>query len=171
MIFPPWGSELLWKEANWTIKYLHQRHHHALHRAKNLGKAIHGNLQQLFPLMESLCEAACPQCRACCCRRAKPYFDFRDLIYLHLQGKEIPAAQPIGSTEDHCQYHLPNGCLLPRSDRPWICTWYTCPAHRALLPEGGWDMTGLDDQLREIKKLRGELEKEFIRVVAWPAYE
>lgn len=165
MIIPPWGSEVLWSEANWTMKYLNRRHYQALCRARDLADAIHACLQNLFPLMNSLCEAACSQCRACCCQQAKPYFDFRDLVYLHLREEKIPAGQPIGTSEESCRYHIQNGCLLPRSNRPWICTWYTCPAQRSLLPEGEWDTTRLDHQLRGIKEQRESLEREFIQVV------
>lgn len=165
MMIPPWGSEQLWAEANQTLGYLLERHHQTLHRAQELAAEIDNSVLQLFPLMEALCQAVCPDCQACCCRQAKPYFDFRDLLYLQLRGKAVPAAQPISTTGDRCRYLSPSGCRLPRSRRPWICTWYTCPAQRALLPVGGWHVVRLDAMLQKLKERRRLLEEEVIRVV------
>lgn len=166
MTFPPWSSNAQWSEAHWTIQYLLQRHHRSLSRSKELASSINSRLNLLFPLMESLCKVSCTECRTCCCRQAKPFFDFKDLLYLHLREENIPVGQPIGSDDDYCRYLAQDGCLLPRTSRPWICTWYTCPAQINLLPDEHWDRSELDRQLRAIKKRRGMLEQEFIRVVA-----
>ncbi len=65
-----------------------------------------------------------------------------------------------------CRYSGPHGCTLPRSSRPWICSWYLCPAQKARLGQGPKTVrTSLTLTLQEVKKGRKELEDRFIDLV------
>ena len=124
-------------------------------------------LKTLFPILDELCINTCPRCPEPCCLTAKVWFDFRDLLFLHLTRKAVPLSPPLAAVEDTCRYSGHNGCLLPRSSRPWICTWYLCPAQTAILRKRDrHQYDALHRIVKEIKILREELEEEFIRVVA-----
>lgn len=90
---------------------------------------------------------------------AKPYYDFRDLVYLHLCSLEPPAQQPITAKDDNCRYLGSAGCVLSRELRPWICTWYICPEMHSFL---GAEISIYEVLSTSIKQQRIGLEELFI---------
>lgn len=171
---PPWSTSVLWEEINQSL-VLHLRlYHDHLIRARAYAHLIQRDFWRVYPLMDELCRETCPTCEQTCCCKAKPYFDFRDLVYLHLCGIQPPSAQPIGGAEEKCRYLTAQGCDLPREKRPWICTWYICPDQKVLW-ENYFFVKGriIKMALERIKKHRKILEDEFVRKVAegiWPAW-
>jgi hypothetical protein len=90
----------------------------------------------------------------------------RDLVYLHLNQLPIPLSQTISGIGETCCYISHRGCKLPRSIRPWICTWYLCPSQTANARNNkAGRRRALSRALEEIKALRKDLEDEFIRVI------
>jgi hypothetical protein len=99
--------------------------------------------------------------------RVKGWFDFRDLLFLQLRQGPVPEAQMLQSLKAVCRYLTETGCSLPRAARPWICTWYLCPAQAELLRRrlprqerrlaGAW---------QEIKAARKRMEQAFIEAVS-----
>ncbi len=166
--YPPWGTEKSWAEANWSIDYLICHHHQELQKARKIALDIHNKYQILFLEMEVLSKTTCPHCRHPCCQSAKPYFDFRDIIYLHLQNNNhLPAMQTIGKKRDHCRFISPTGCTLERTVRPFICTWYICPTQQlALTIDRNIKFPQLLLILKKIQVLRWQLEEEFIQTVS-----
>ena len=59
--------------------------------------------------------------------------DFKDLLFAHLNGLEIPPAQLMTNRKMICRYLGNQGCTLERISRPWICTWYLCPTQLGAL--------------------------------------
>ncbi len=143
-----------------TIR-LHRRN---LHDAVNMARNIFADLQSTFPLMDELCARTCPKCPEPCCQVAKLWFDFRDLIFLHLNEIHIPDSQPLAHYDDTCRYLGPRGCVLPRQSRPWICTYYLCAVQTARLrKKSRVQLRELDRLLEKIKRNRKKLEDEYIR--------
>jgi hypothetical protein len=165
--YPPWGTKELWSEANSTLHYIIENHHKELQKARDIAERLHVEYQLLFPAMENLSATTCPQCKNPCCLHAKPYFDFRDLIYLHLRSEQVPEMQTIADTTDQCRYITHAGCRLNRLQRPWICTWYICPSQLSLITTKSRPaVLRIPFLISKTKKMRHKLEKVFIPAVS-----
>ncbi len=164
---PPWGSVSAWQEANISID-LHIKHYYPrLGPARQIARQACIRLESIFTPLDEICMLTCPRCPDPCCLSASPWYDWRDLVFLHLNRLSIPKTQTIsGSTETCCNISH-RGCTLPRIVRPWICTWYLCPAQTANLNARNTRQRKiLSRRLGEIKALRNNLEDEFIRVIS-----
>jgi len=162
----PWNSPALWQAANASVLTLLRQNRTALGTARRSAGRLRYVLEQVFPIMENLCRQTCTACTDVCCRRAWVWIDFKDLLFLHLAGIPIPEAQLLRRQGDHCRYAGPHGCRLERIQRPFVCTWYVCPAQSHLLakhPEGKQRLSSL---LSQIKAQRRRMEDAFIRAVA-----
>jgi hypothetical protein len=131
--------------------------------ARRQADAIVHGLDRLADLFDQLAAATCAVCQDPCCRHAKVWFDFRDLLFLHLHGVPLPPHQLRRHLQDPCRYLGRRGCRLPRGSRPWICTWYICPLQRAAIerdiPGGGIRVDGLRAQ---VKSRREALERAYL---------
>ena len=92
--------------------------------------------------------------------------DFRDLLFLHLADIPLPDGQLISRSAGHCRYAGPDGCRLERIQRPFVCTWYLCPAQTRLLMEQPTDKHRLATILHRIKEQRCQMEDAFIKALA-----
>ncbi|MGE0083537.1 MAG: hypothetical protein AB7S75_03870 [Desulfococcaceae bacterium] len=163
----PWGSPVQWREINETIDFMTDLYRTELAEAMTLARDAEKLLESLFPLMDELCAVACPSCREPCCRVARLWFNFPDLLFLHLSGQNIAEGQPHKEFHLHCRYLGDCGCTLPRIERPWICTWYLCPPQTSLLRKKGKSVKNRVDQIfTQIKEKRKAMEDEFIRVIS-----
>jgi hypothetical protein len=170
---PPWGTKRTWQEANRSIDDLVQRYCGKLASAVALAASLRDRLASIFSLLDDLCLETCPQCPDPCCLHASPWFDFRDLVFFHLDTLPIPFRQTIESLSATCRYAGPRGCTLARISRPWICTWYLCSVQTANLnSRRAHQRKDLTLAINEIKALRKELEERFVReIVQSPSAE
>ncbi len=163
---PPWGAVSAWQEANISIGFHIQRYYSRLKPARQIARHTRIRLESIFPTLDNLAMMTCSRCPAACCLSASPWYDWRDLIFLHLNQLSIPRTQTIPAVEEICCYTSPKGCRLPRITRPWICTWYLCPAQTANLKHPSFNRwQTLSRVLGEIKTGRQKLEAEFIQVI------
>ena len=164
-LVPPWGTNPEWCEANHCRDSLIQRYSDSLNSAVSLAFLVRDQLESIFDLLDELCVETCPQCPDPCCLNASPWYDFRDLIYLHLNSLAIPFSQTIHAMNAICCYSSPRGCALARISRPWICTWYLCSVQTANLTFRRFDQwKELKLTINKIKNFRKEMEESFIRV-------
>lgn len=161
-IGPPWHTAEQWREINVTFGYLKRRYGTELNRAQTLAVELQARLTSIFSLMDELCRCTCLSCPKPCCQAATVWFDFQDLLFLHLAGHSPPISQPLHSNGGRCRFLDPGGCRLPRILRPWICTWYLCPAQTSVLHK---HRRCLDDAFLQIKRFRGLMEDEFVSVI------
>jgi len=163
--FVPWDTIGRWQEANTCLVKTIGNHEAALADCRRQARQTRHLLEILFPLMEDLCRRTCPDCTDICCQRAWVWADFRDLLFFHLAGIPVPERQLVCLRGDHCRYAGPNGCRLERLQRPFICTWYICPAQTRLLNNRPEEKRHLFSKLDQIKNSRKQMEASFIRVV------
>ena len=163
---PPWSSVSDWKAANNSIGFHRCRFHQDLKPAIQIARLIYDRLESITDPLDVLGRITCSHCPEICCLSASPWYDLRDLVYLHLNQLPIPLSQTISGIGETCCYISHRGCRLPRNIRPWICTWYLCPSQTASARK---NKTGprqpLSRAFEEIKALRKDLEDEFIRVI------
>lgn len=160
----PWGSEGLWQEVNASVRHLVLKRSDELKKAKALAHLILMEMMDVFAEMDRLCAATCPSCKEPCCVVATLWYDFKDLIFLHLNDISIARAQPLNQYGDTCRYLGKKGCILKREARPWICTYYICPSQTYLFRRQNRQFyREFDGKLEAIKNKRKELEDEFVR--------
>lgn len=169
---PLWGSPANWFEANQSLEHLIRLHRTELKRAMMLARSIQVYLESIFVLMDDLCAVTCLFCPDPCCLNAKVWIDFRDLLFLHLSGQQIPQGQILQNLKQACRYCSPKGCTLTRILRPWVCTWYLCPAQVSNFHRKSLEVQeNFNQTVKAVKAGRKEMEAEFIRVtVRQPAF-
>jgi hypothetical protein len=92
---PPWGSTSVWAEANNSIRYLIELHKQSLCEAIHVAYDIKNMLINLFPIQDDLLNTTCVNCQSPCCGTATVWFDYCDLIFMHLIGQSVPHHQLI----------------------------------------------------------------------------
>lgn len=161
----PWNTRALWKEANTCLAAAIRQNQSLLAESRRQALRIRHLLELIFPLLDRLCRVTCPDCTNVCCRRAWVWAEFNDLLFLHLAGIPVPDQQLLDHQGDRCRYATPDGCRLDRIQRPFVCTWYLCPAQTQHLRKDQADMKMVSDSLQQVKQLRREMESSFIRAV------
>lgn len=163
----PWPTPGSWREINGTLHMLTVMFHPELEPAREMARRVRNRLMPMFPLMDDLCTETCPECREPCCRVATLWYNFQDLLFLHLTDQPLALAQPLSLSRAVCRYLGAKGCTLPRIARPWICTWYVCPPQTSLLRRR-WrsEKKRLDPAIEEIKTMRKGMETAFLEAVS-----
>ena len=160
---PPWGRLKSWSEANQSLVHLIRLYRDELKRAMMLARGIQVYLESIFALMDDLCAVTCLFCPDPCCLSAKVWIDFRDLLFLHLSDQQIPQNQILPNLKQTCRYWNPGGCTLTRILRPWVCTWYLCPAQVANFRQQSPGVQETFNQtVKAVKASRKKMEAEFI---------
>lgn len=163
----PWSTPPLWQAATQTMAFTIRQYRGALLPVIDLSRRIYERIHTVDSYMTHLCNQTCPRCQDICCGHAHAYFDFKDLLYLHLSQGRLPAHQTLEKSRQTCRYLNPNGCILPRTERPFICTWYICPDQRACLEQVAPSaMLFLLNSLKALKTGRNQLEAAYIRTTA-----
>ncbi len=163
---PPWQTSELWQAANEALADTIQRYKADLQQPREIAGKIFKRIEKLDDLMDSLCALSCPGCRDSCCHRASPWYDFKDLLYIHLAMVMLPPGQIFGSKGHICRYITPSGCALPRVRRPFICTWYLCTLQKKCLQRMAASKAQfLFNSLTALKTGRNQLENQFVRIV------
>ena len=159
----PWHTPALWLEANATLGFLLERHTPELEAPRQLAHQMRTQLTSLFPIMDGLCHTTCPACSEVCCQHASVWIDFKDLLFFHLAAIPVPDSQLLSRRGERCRYATTDGCRLDRLQRPFVCTWYLCPAQSQCLREqhDRWHTT--QTCLQQIKHFRHRMEMSFIQ--------
>lgn len=159
----PWPTERPWKEAQAALGRSLVLGGARLAPARGHAEAIAHYLRCLADLFEQLAPDTCAVCQDPCCRRANVWLDFKDLLYLHLSRASLPPHQLRRNLHEPCRYLGRRGCRLPRLSRPWICTWYICPAQREVIAR---DIPGgrarIDGLRTRIKSRRAAMEAAYL---------
>ena len=159
-------GEMRWKDSNRALGNLIARHRSKLGRAATLAERIRFRLESLFPLLDRLVRLTCPWCPEPCCIVNKAWFDFQDLLFLHLTRQQIPPAPLTLDPADTCRYLSLRGCILPRIIRPWTCTGYICPTQmRRFSGKGLYDKGAMQAMLDRVSADRMDMEDAFVTMI------
>ena len=121
-----WATDETWREAHQTLDFLFGSYGSRMDPVREAARTAGQNLEILFPVFDRISGLVCPTCTKVCCLEARIAFDFRDILFIHALGLDIPPYQLRRSDEESCRYLGVTGCRLPRISRPFICTWYYC---------------------------------------------
>lgn len=161
----PWNTTALWHEANACLAETIANHRAILTDTRRQAHRTQQLLQRIAAPMDNLCRRTCPDCTNICCQRAWVWVDFKDLLFFHLADIAPPERQLLNRQGDHCRYVGASGCRLDRIQRPFVCTWYLCPAQTRLLGYKRAEKQRLSTTLQQIKDCRRQMESAFIRAV------
>ena len=166
----PWASEDTWGQAVLSIsKIISVMSANSSLRAE--AAAMQALVQQIVQryaeietVLDRVCIASCPTCTDVCCSRATVWYDLKDLLVIYLKTGALPKTQIYRLPDNSCCNLTPSGCRLPRSDRPFICTWYICPDQNKVLKElsGGDEGIDIFRAINAVKKARKDLEQAYI---------
>lgn len=152
-----------WRTSNDALARLLARHRPVLTDAVVMARRIRHAVEDLVPAMTALCRRACRFCPEPCCITNTVWFDFRDLLVLHLLGEAVPSRQAAADPGEDCPYLGGRGCTLPWSIRPWMCVKYMCPTHLGILESGGWPQpAALWNRIDSIENQRLQMETEVL---------
>ncbi len=166
---PPWAAREEWQAANAAIAAAIEIRPHRFATLRDLAQQIRCRVDLLDPMLDALCANACPDCTDTCCVRATLWYDFKDLLGFHLGTAPVPAYQLVPAPGCTCRFLDASGCALPRIERPFICTWFICPAQKRVLE--GWLPSSrqfLGNSLLALKDGRNRMETKFLQEVVGP---
>ena len=164
---PSWRNDRLWQAAAGTFQYLISRHQYQMDEVRETAYTVRHLMNSIDASLDRLCGLTCIRCQAPCCLTADVSYDFRDLLIIALTGQVIPPRQPREIAGEICFYLGAKGCRIPRSRRPWICTWYICAVQKEVLGSH-MEIAGnrLLQVIADIRVLRKKTEDLFVAVTA-----
>lgn len=116
--------------------------------------------QELDVSLNSLCDSTCPECTDVCCTIATVWYDQRDILTYHLVTGKLPIKQVSRDGAGICCHLGDTGCMLPRLQRPFICTWYICKTQTAILrSEKDNPHIKIQEQIQMVKECRKKIEQ------------
>lgn len=95
-------------------------------KASEQARAIKQLLIECSPLIEEYTVKVCPSCADVCCKQRHGSFTERDRAYVAALEEDVPRHDPAWPPDRVCQFLGPAGCVKPRWQRAWKCTWYYC---------------------------------------------
>ncbi len=166
MTDPTWKNPEVFRQVQQGLDLVLSRRKGQLQALFSLTFAIQGLILDLDKDLEGVCSKTCPWCPEPCCLLAEVCYDFRDLLFLHCQQQALPLAQPGAWQNQACSLLGSQGCRLPRTLRPFLCTWYICPWQMKILRScGSSRLQELPARLQLLQEKRKKLEAEFLRLV------
>lgn len=165
----PWQRDEEWNQVLLSLKAIDSKGKGRLSELFRIAKKIKKEFEVMSDPMEQLCLCTCIKCEDICCVRATIWFDFKDLLYVYFGTGKFPESQikkvTLKNQVRACHCFTKKGCTLPRTERPFVCTWYLCPAQKKYLSNFNPKlMLDFDQTLLNIKELRNQIEEEFVCV-------
>ncbi len=130
-----------------------------------LAKKVEHAFSVLDPFIESYTSRICPYCGTVCCANKFGFPEFADVVVFFALGLEVPRYDLSVNEEDICQFIGERGCVLPRPQRPYRCTWYFCDPIIIQLDLGpAKTYRKFIHELQSLSGARGELLRNFYSV-------
>ncbi len=87
-------------------------------------------IKKTYTCLEFFCHdytgPICSECLEPCCVNRHGFPDFEDLVIFQAMGIKAPCFDCDVVDTEPCQFLGPEGCILPRYQRSYRCTWYFC---------------------------------------------
>lgn len=167
----PWQTSFEWYQAVSAIRHMGRLYEAEFREAVAAARRVHSLYRILSGPIDRICSRTCINCRDVCCRHATIWYDLKDLLSAFFASGHLPRFQiskiDLGNGSRACCHFSSHGCRLPRTFRPFICSWYFCPLQVDYLNSREPDLKRrIDRHLSEIKILRDRIESQFIRIPA-----
>lgn len=154
-----------WNRSKDIVTRLARQQPETFSRIRAVTLEITSIVEKLSPIAQKVCWETCVSCKDVCCKRATIWYDIKDLLYLYCSGNSVPKRQ-IQKKDINGELVCPNftvkGCALPRTQRPFVCSWYFCTSQKEYLEKNNPDQLLLIKQyLTDFKSLRNQILSEF----------
>ena len=78
------------------------------------------------PFIQDFTSRVCPYCGTVCCANRHGFPEYADIVIFFALGLDVPRYNLDVDERALCQFIGAKGCILPRAQRPYRCTWYFC---------------------------------------------
>ncbi len=127
--------------------------------------ALRAAFDKLDPLIQSYTAKVCPYCGTVCCANKFGFPEFADVVCFLAMDLDIPRYDLDVDEEAICQFIGEKGCVLPRIQRPYRCTWYFCDPLLVQLEIGpARHYRSFVADLQELSMARGKLLEAFYTI-------
>ncbi len=153
-----------WRQIDELVEFF-SSNSQELSMVKSSVPALVAAFDKLDPLIQSYTAKVCPYCGTVCCANKFGFPEFADVVVFLSLGLDIPDYNLDVDEEAICQFIGEKGCVLPRIQRPYRCTWYFCDPLLVQLEIGpAKDYRSFISDLQELSRARGELLRYFYEV-------
>ena len=90
------------------------------------GEEFKNAFKQIDPFIQRYTAETCPLCGNVCCANRHGFPEYADIVGFLAMGLDIPVYDLDVDEGALCQFIGEKGCILPRPQRPYRCTWYFC---------------------------------------------
>ncbi len=167
----PWLLPDEWEEVELFFKTTLSHNSSRINVLHGFAASIYHLYEEVSEPINEICSLTCAGCDDICCGKATIWYDFRDLLYHYLIFNQIPKKQIskfYHNSQTICRNLDDGGCILPRTKRPFVCTWYFCPRQKYLISSEYTHYSGnILKNVDRIKQMRIKMEEEFYRITAY----
>lgn len=121
-----WRDTDEWNRAVHSLADIFSSESPALGQARNAAGRMRELINAVDPFIQEQTAVVCPRCTTVCCIDRHGSFDLHDLVYAFCLELPVPRYEAIREETDPCRFLAPTGCILPRHERPFRCTWHFC---------------------------------------------
>ena len=128
---------------------------------ERIARLMMGSFEKLDSYIEEHTGRVCPHCRKICCANRHGTPEEEDSTFYRVLGMEAKTETAEGPPDAACSLLGSAGCVLPRWQRPFRCTWYFClPLLESMRLDGGRPYRAFVSELARLVGLRNELIKK-----------
>jgi len=114
------------------------------------------------PFIQYYTSRVCPYCGTVCCANKFGFPEFADIVTFLSLGLSIPPYDLDVDGEAICQFIGEKGCVLPRIQRPYRCTWYFCDPLMVQIDVGpAKHYRKFIRDVQDLSRTRGDLMRAF----------
>ena len=117
------------------------------------------------PFIQHYTSEVCPYCGTVCCANKFGFPEFADIVSFLSLGLPVPSYDLNVDEEAICQFIGEKGCVLPRIQRPYRCTWYFCDPLMIQIDIGpAKHYRKFIQDVQDLSQARGDLMREFFPI-------
>ena len=119
------NPSIFWKTVQ-EIKDFFKRNAADIEPVIKKGIQFHQAYVIMDPFIQEYTAKTCPYCGTVCCCNKHGFPEFADIVAIIAMNGKIPQYDLSVDPNALCQFIGEKGCILPRAERPYRCTWYFC---------------------------------------------
>ncbi|RUM88969.1 MAG: hypothetical protein DSZ23_03835 [Thermodesulfatator sp.] len=153
--------EDFWKKIHYLRNFFSE-HADKLEKVRQKALVMKQCYDDFDPFIEYYTSRVCPYCGTVCCANKFGFPEFADIITFLSLGLTIPAYNLNVDGEAICQFIGDKGCVLPRIQRPYRCTWYFCDPLMVQIDIGpAKKYRKFIKDVQDLSRTRGDIMREF----------
>lgn len=148
-----------------SIRRFFNEHYEMLDVVREKAGIFMASFMKMDPFIQEYTAKTCPYCGSVCCAQKHGMPDFGDAVAIIAMGFELPEYRLDVDMNGMCQFMGDMGCVLPRAQRPYRCTWYYCdPLLKQIEIGPARHYRNFIADVQEMGSARGNLLKAFHEV-------